>query len=127
GTRERAHQLRAVVGMDCLPRFRIDAPQQAMERTGAPVFARVQSLAHPAIQGGRRKKAVEQRSKIESGSAGYDGELNPCQQWPCARSVFAGGESLVGIYDIEHVMGDAAPFRRRSLGGTDIEIAIDLE
>ena len=51
----------------------------------------------------------------------------PCDGLARQPGIFTGGEKLVGIHDVDEVVGNAAPLLRRQLGGSDIEVAVDLE
>ena len=41
--------------------------------------------------------------------------------------IFTGGEELVGIQDVDEVVRNAAPLVGRQLGGSDIEVPVDLQ
>ncbi len=102
-----------------------------MERTRAAGLACRQAIAERLIADRSLKKSIEQRAQVEAGAS--------CQnRKPAARGnfrdgsarqagVFAGRAELVGIEDIDQVMGDTTALGQRQFGSADIKVAIHLQ
>ena len=117
--------------MDFRGSLAVEAGQQAVQRSGAARLARGQPVAQRLVAGRAFEQAVEQRPQVKSGAAGDDRQAAARGDFGdgLARQpgIFAGGEELVGVDDIDQVVGNAAAFLERELGGADVEVAEDLE
>ncbi len=106
----------------------IEAPQQPVQRPRPSALPAREAIAQSLVPRGRGKQAVEQSAQVESCSANHYGKPRDSrQQRARAGGELAGGENLVGIDDVQHVMRNPAPLGFRQLGRADVEVAVDLE
>jgi len=102
-----------------------------MEQSGAPRFSRRQSVAQYLIPGRPFEQAFQQCTQIKSGAAREHGQLASCGD---LRDCFTGytseiarGENLVGIHNIDQVMGNTPSLTFRQLGRPYVEMAKNLQ
>ena len=78
---------------------------------------------------GACEQAFGQGAQVEAGSAGDDGQFaaagNIAQGGAGLAAVFAGGEGLIGIGDVDEVMRNAGALFGAGLGGAEVHAAID--
>ena len=109
----------------------IESSKKAVERRRAAGLARRQAVAQRLVADRALEEAFEQRAQVEARAsgenrkpaAGGDFRDGGARQ----AGVFAGGEELVGIQDIDQVMGNTATLGQRQFGSADIKVAIHLE
>jgi len=74
-------------------------------------------------------QAVEQGLEVEHGATCEDGQaapgMNGLDQVQGRLAEGGGGPGLAGFEDVDEMMGNAAPFLGRGLGGADVHAAID--
>src|ERR1700692_3503735 len=77
------------------------------------------------------EETFRKSAKIEAGSAGDNGEFSACgnlaQGSAGAAAVFARGERLVGIGNVDEMMRDAGAFLGSWLGGAEVHAAVDRD
>ena len=75
-------------------------------------------------------EAFDEGAEVESCAGGEDGEFRAAAEIvegeEGVAAVVAGGEDFVGLDEVDEVMRDVLLIARRHLGGTDVEVAIDL-
>ena len=75
-------------------------------------------------------EAARDRAQVEPGPAGQDrdaaGTVDPGQGVARMGREVGHAERLVGVDEVEAVMGDPRPIRRAGLGRADVEAAEDL-
>ena len=109
----------------------IESGKQAVQRAGPPEFPGGQPVAQRLVARRAFEQAVQKSAEVEAGASGDYGEAaarrNAGDGLARQPRVFTGGEELVGIHDVDEVVRNAAPLFRRQLGGSDIEVPVDLE
>ena len=91
--------------------------------------AAAEALAEVFVARGPGEEAFGEGAEVEAGSTGDDGEFvaggDVAESCAGAAAVFARGEGLVGIGDVDEVMGDAGAVFECGLGGAEVHAAID--
>ena len=76
-----------------------------------------------------KMKAVNQGGKIQAGASGDDREMAAIRDLAHGgaglSAIFAGGHGVVGIGDVDEMVGDLALFFRGGLGGANVHAAVD--
>jgi len=128
---ESTYQLGEVVGMDALGGGGVEVPQKPVDRARAAMLSGSQAIAQGLVARGSRKKTVHKGTEIKTGSTGQDRDMPAMGDFgkhaTGQAGVFAGAEYLVGIENIDQVMGNATAVLGWELGGADIEIAVNLQ
>ena len=111
--------------------LRIESGKQAVKRAGAAAFPGGEPVAQRLVARGAFEQAVQEGAQVEAGASGHNGEaftVRRCRPEPAGQAgIFAGGEKLVGIQDIQKMVGNPPTLGGRQLGGSDIEVAVDLQ
>ena len=125
-----ADQLGRVVGVNASGRGSVEAREQTMQpRTSTFFCALAQPVAQALLARGPGKQPLGQSAKVESCSAGDDGQFSATGDIAqgCARlpAVFARSERLVRIGYVDQVMRQAGTFFFGWLGCAEVHAAID--
>ena len=109
----------------------IESGKQAVERAGPAEFPGGQPVAQALVARRAFEEAVQKSAQVKAGASGNYGEAAACRNggngFARQAGIFTGGEEFVGIDDVDEVVGNAAALRQRQLGGSDIEVPVDLE
>ena len=129
---EGAEELGGVVGVDGLGGAGVEAREQAVEVSGAAAGAEgVEALAEGGSDGWRGKETVEQGAEIEAGAADEERQAaaggDAVDGLAGVAGPVAGGEGLVGIDEIEAVVGDEGAVFEGGFGGADLHAAEDAD
>ena len=116
----------AVVGMDALGGFGVEAGEETRE-----VGTLFETGAEGGVGSGAGGEAAEEGAEIEAGAAAEDGEATAGgdfgkEGFDLASEV-GGGEGLVGTTNVEEMVRGGEAFGERKFGGADVEAAEDLE
>ncbi len=127
-----AEELGRVVGVDGVGGVGIEAGEEAMEVGGAAAVGEgVEALAEGGVDGGCGEEAVEQGAEIEAGATDDEGEAaaggDAVDGFAGVAGPIASGEGLVGIDEVEAVVGDAGAVFAGGLGGADLHAAVDAD
>ena len=102
-----------------------------MERARAPGLPCRQPVAQRLIPDRSLKKSFEQRTQVEAGASRQNGKPAARRNFRDGRArqarVFAGSAELVGIENIDQVMGNTAALGQRQFRRANIEVAIYLQ
>ncbi len=111
-------------------RFRIEATQEAMDRTRPSGFARAEPNAEGFVPRRGGGEAVDECPEVQSGAACDDWQVSPngdcVEQRTTQPGEIARGENLRRVGHVNQMVRDAAPLLWRQLGGADVEETIDL-
>lgn len=111
--------------------LRVEMLQHAMKMAGA-VFEGGRAEAFAKSFGALREigEPFEERAEIETGADGNNGKAfagaKIGEGGEGAFAVITGGGRLGRIEDVEKMMRNGGTFRRRWLGGADVEAAVEL-
>jgi hypothetical protein len=102
-----------------------------VERSAAAGLACAQAVAQRLIAYRSFKEAFEQGAQVEAGASGENRKPAAAGYFRDGGTrqarVFAGGEELVRIQDIDQMMRNITALGEGQLGSADIEVAIDLQ
>ncbi len=127
---EGAEELGGVVGVDGLGGAGVETGKEAMEMGGGVAGGEgTEAVAQGGIDGGCGKEAVEERAEIEAGAADDERKTaaggDAVDSFASMPGPVAGGEGLVGVDEVEAVVGDEGAIFRGGLGGADLHAAVD--
>ena len=119
-----------VVAVDGFGGGFIEAGEDFVEVDGPAGGGEVaEALALAGLDGRRGEEAVDEGSEVESGAAGDDGEVaargDSGDGFAGQAAVVAGGAELVGVNDVDEVVGDHGALLRGWLGCANLHLAID--
>src|SRR6185436_4099723 len=95
------------------------------------LFASAQSLSQEIIARRQRRQALEQCPEIKT-SATHHYRQTSARRYPGDHltrraGIIAGGETCLGVQDVQKMMRHATAFSGGCLGRADIEAAVELE
>lgn len=109
---------------------RVEAAQQPVERAGASGLTMVETGAQGFIAGGAGGKSVNQSAKVKAGASGDDGDViagcDVAQDGASGGGEIAGSEDIRRFCHVYEVVRDSPAFGKREFGGSNIEMAINL-
>jgi len=119
-----------VVGVDAGGGGGIEALEQAMEPCFAVACeAALEAGAEIGLAGGAGKEAFGEGAEVEASSARDDGEAAAGDDFresgTGGTAVCAGGEGLIGVADVDEVVGQAGLLGWSGLGGAEVHAAVD--
>src|ERR1035437_2755100 len=128
---ERAGDLRNVVRVNLTGGLGIESGKGAVERSAPARLARGETVAQRLVAGRPFEEAVQERTEVEARAARDNREpaarRNACDGFPRQPGVFARGEDLVGVDDVDQMVRDALARGLWKFGGADIEMTVYLE
>src|SRR5262249_16779564 len=127
----RPNQLLRVIRMDLRRGLRLQAFEQAVQRSWAAGLARLQAYAKGFITARQFGQSIQESTQVESRAAHDHRQIAPRGYFrdnPTGQpSVFTSRVTLGRVQHVQQMVTNTYASSGRSFGGTDVEAAIKLE